>query len=104
MIRSAAMQTERVTYLTSAEHKAQLEAFAKARGESVGHVVREATTRYMAQPRDRKDEEAMLEKLADELERLIPGWNARFDNMEANLDRAHRSVRESLARAEAALR
>ena len=43
------MQTERVTYLTSAEHKAALEAFAKARGESVGNVVREATTSYMAE-------------------------------------------------------
>ena len=39
------MQTERVTYLTTAEQKAALEAFAKARGESVGNVVREATAK-----------------------------------------------------------
>ena len=42
------MQTERITYLTNAEQKAALEAFAKARGESVGNVVREATAEYMA--------------------------------------------------------
>ena len=92
------MQTERVTYLTSAEHKAQLEAFARARGESVGNVVREATRQYIAQPPEAKgDEEAAMALLLDELEAAIPKWNAKFDSMEASLDHAHEEVRKALA-------
>jgi hypothetical protein len=72
------MQTERVTYLTSAEHKSQLEAFAKARGESVGNVLREATARYIGQPSG--DEEAEL---------------AAFPKMEAALDDMSRKMRET---------
>ena len=96
------MQTERVTYLTSAEQKAQLEAFAKARGESVGNVLREAATRYIAQPPELAgDEEAALDLLLDELEAAIPKWNAKFDSMEKSLDHAHKAVRDALARVEA---
>jgi hypothetical protein len=98
------MQTERVTYLTSAEQKAALEAFAKARGESVGNVVREATSRYISQPVLNKDDaatEAALALLIDELEAAIPRWNAKFDSMEASLDRAHKAVRQALADVEA---
>ena len=98
------MQTERVTFLTSVEHKAALDAYAKDGGKSVGHVVREATNTYMAQPRERGDEEALLETLADELEAAIPKWSAYFDSIEANLDRAHRSVQEALAKAAVALK
>lgn len=97
------MQTERVTYLTSAEHKASLEAFAKARGESVGNVVREATARYIAQPPEASADEAVaLNLLLEELETAIPKWNAKFDSMEANLDRAHKAVRKALKRADEA--
>lgn len=96
------MQTERVTYLSTAEHKAQLEAFAAARGESVGSVLREAASRYMSQPEDiAHEEEAALELLADELEAAIPRWNAKFDSMEAALDHAHDAVRKALAEVEA---
>ena len=68
------MQTERVTYLTSAEHKAALEAFAKARGESVGNVVREATARYISQPSD--DEEAELAAIVAEVAKAVPEMRA----------------------------
>jgi hypothetical protein len=96
------MQTERVTYLTSAEQKAALEAFAKARGESVGSVLREATSQYMAQsPEASAEEEAAINLLADELEAAIPRWNAKFDSMEASIDRARAAIRESLAIVEA---
>jgi hypothetical protein len=97
------MQTERVTYLTSAEQKAALEAFAKARGESVGNVLREATSRYMAQPdlSDEAAEEAALALLVEELEAALPKWNAKFDSMEASLDRAHNAIRKALAEVEA---
>jgi hypothetical protein len=96
------MQTERVTYLTSAEQKAALEAFAKARGESVGNVVREATVRYMAQPPELAvDDNAALDLLADELEAAIPKWNAKFDSMEASIERARAAIRDALATVEA---
>ena len=95
------LQNERVTYLTSAEQKAALEAFARSRGESVGNVVREATARYIAQPPLQDDEEAMFELLANELEQAIPRWNAKFDSMEAHLDRAHEAVCKALAEVEA---
>jgi hypothetical protein len=99
------MQTERVTYLTSAEHKAQLEAFAKSRGESVGNVLREATMRYIAQPPESSaSEAAAMDILLNELEDAIPKWNAKFDSMEANLDRAHNAVREALKQVEETLR
>lgn len=75
------MQTERVTYLTSAEQKAALEAFAKARGESVGNVVREATLRYMAQPRDESEEEAELAALVEQVNAAVPRINAALEQM-----------------------
>jgi hypothetical protein len=97
------MQTERVTYLTNAEQKAALEAFAKARGESVGSVLREAAARYMAEPEPEPtaDEEAALEMLATELEAAIPRWNARFDSMEASINKARQAIDEALAAVEA---
>jgi DNA-directed RNA polymerase subunit F len=82
------MQTERVTYLTSAEHKAQLEAFAKSRGESVGNVLREATMRYISQPRDESEEEAELAALVNELAKAVPA-------MQASLERTANIMRES---------
>ena len=81
MKESFAIQTERVTYLTSADHKAALEAFAKARGESVGNVVREATARYIAQPRSNSDEEAELAALAAQVNEAIPRINASLAQM-----------------------
>jgi hypothetical protein len=64
------MQTERVTYLTDAEQKAALEAFAKARGESVGSVLREAAARYMAQPTEA--EESELAAIVAEVVKAVP--------------------------------
>ena len=95
------MQTERVTFLTSRDHKAALDAYAKDSGMSVGHVVREATNTYMAGPRSHEDEEAMLNLLADELETAIPKWNAHFDSMEASIDRASQAIRTAIASVEA---
>lgn len=96
------MQTERVTFLTSRDHKAALDKFAASRGESVGSVVREATSRYIARPPEAKDdEEAALTILLNELEAAIPKWNAKFDSMEAALDHAHHEVRKALAAVEA---
>ena len=79
------MHTERVTYLTSAEHKAALEAFAKARGESVGNVVREATRGYIAQPRNDAEAEAELATLTAELEEALPEMREDFDAILASM-------------------
>ncbi|MBW8785847.1 MAG: hypothetical protein JF593_14645 [Novosphingobium sp.] len=95
------MQTERVTFLTSREHKAALDAFAAASGQSVANVVREATAQYMAQPPAATEEGKALDLLVDELGAAIPKWNASFDSMEASIARARRSIREALAAVEA---
>ena len=82
------LQTERVTYLTSAEHKAALEAFAKSRGESVGNVVREATARFISAPTISADEETALKLLAAELEEAVP-------KMRASLERSITRMKQS---------
>jgi hypothetical protein len=84
------MQTERVTYLTNAEQKAALEAFARARGESVGSVLREAAARYMAEPEPEPtaDEEAALKLLLEELNDAVP-------KMHASLERSINGLRET---------
>jgi hypothetical protein len=84
------MQTERVTYLTSADRKAQLEAFAKARGESVGSVLRDAVTRYMAEP----DPEPTTEE-AEALTLLLDELNAAVPKMRASLQRSIDGLRET---------
>lgn len=95
------MQTERVTFLTTPDHKAALDAFAANQGMSVGHVVREATNRYLAEPADDGGaEEALMKLVMDELERALPVWNAKFDSMEASLDAAHEAVQRALAEVE----
>lgn len=84
------MHTERVTYLTNAEQKAALEAFAKARGESVGNVLREAAARYIGQPTE--EEEAELEALTEQVNEAIPRMAASMDRMIERMDRTHRKV------------
>lgn len=81
------MQTERVTYLTNAEQKAALEAFAKARGESVGNVLREATRRYIAEPAPTADDEA-LAAMVGELAKAVPA-------MRASLERTVQMMRDT---------
>jgi hypothetical protein len=71
------MQTERVTYLTSAQHKAQLEAFARARGESVGNVLREAASQYIAEADMNEDEKFQL--LINELDDALPHIHSALD-------------------------
>jgi hypothetical protein len=88
-------QSERVTFLTTPEHKAALDAFAASRGESVGNVVREATARYMGQAGD--DEEAELAALVEQVNEAIP-------KMEASLDEMSRTIRATNARVDRTLR
>ncbi len=84
------MQTERVTFLTSREHKAALDAYATSNGLSVGHVVREATNQYIGQPTP--DEEAELAALVEQVNAALPKMNASIDSMIERLDATHQRV------------
>ncbi|KQM73996.1 hypothetical protein [Sphingomonas sp. Leaf20] len=84
------MQTERVTFLTTPDHKAALDAFASSNGQSVGHVLREASSRYIGQPTP--EEEAELAVLVQQANAAIPKMQASLDNMVETLDRTHRKV------------
>ena len=90
------MQTERVTFLTSRDHKKALDAFASARGESVGNVVREATMRYIAQPRDESEEEAELAALVEQVNEAVPTMNASIDQMIETMRSTHEEVDRTL--------
>jgi predicted HD phosphohydrolase len=81
------MQTERVTFLTTPDHKAALDAFARESGMSVGHVVREATNQFIAQPT--AEEEAELRVLTDQVNDAVPKMTASIDRIVATLDRTH---------------
>lgn len=84
------MQTERVTFLTTPDHKAALDAFAVTNGMSVGHVVREATSQFIAQPTPEEEEE--LAVLVEEVNEALPKMNASIDSMIATLDATHEKV------------
>jgi hypothetical protein len=97
------LQTERVTYLTSAERKAQLEAFARARGESVGSVLRDAVTRYMAEPEPEPtaEEEEALKLLRDELNAAVPAMRASLEKSIERIKRSNADISRKLAEMEA---
>ena len=84
------MQTERVTFLTSRDNKAALDAFAARRGESVGNVLREAASRYIGQ--GEQDDEAELAALVVEVNQAVPKMRASIDNMIETLDKSHRET------------
>ena len=90
------MQTERVTFLTSRDHKAALDAYAKESGMSVGHVVREATSQFIAQPPAANDEEAQLAALVAQVNEAIPKMEAAFDEMSRSLRETHEQVDRTL--------
>lgn len=92
------MQTERVTFLTTPDHKAALDAFARESGMSVGHVVREATSRYMAESDISEDE--VLELLVQELEQAIPEMQASMESMQQSIAEARVAIRDAIARAD----
>ncbi len=84
------MQTERVTFLTSPDHKAALDAFAASNGKSVGHVLREASTRYLVE--GEADEEAALALLVREVEAAVPVMRADIRDTIASIQRANDAV------------
>jgi hypothetical protein len=84
------MQTERVTFLTTPENKAALDAFAAQSGQSVGQVVREATSRYLAQPEAQG--EAELAALVEQVNLAVPKMEASLDSMRRTLRETHTDV------------
>ena len=71
------MQTERVTFLTTPDQKAALDAYAANSGRSVGHVLREASTRYVAEAD--MDEDARFKLLIRELDEALPHLHDALD-------------------------
>ncbi len=90
------MQTERVTFLTTPDHKAALDAFAASNGMSVGHVVREATTRYIVESRSVEEKEH-LATLVRELNEAVPRMRADIDEAIASIARSNAVVDAVLA-------
>lgn len=90
------MQTERVTFLTSRDHKKALDAFAAKRGESVGNVVREATARYISEPGYSAEEEEALEFLAQELNEAVPKIRASLERSINKLETTRKEVDKML--------
>lgn len=91
------MQTERVTFLTTPDHKAALDAFARESGMSVGRVVREATSRYVAE--GDMGEEERFQLLIHELDQALPAMHHALDRaiegqqkLRADIDRKLRDA------------
>ena len=91
------MQTERVTFLTTPDQKAALDAFATANGRSVGHVVREATATYIAPSRTDEDVERELELLLPEAEAALRAMGDDIAAMRAMIAEARDAVDKALA-------
>lgn len=88
------MQTERVTFLTTPDHKAALDAFAAGNGKSVGHVMREASSLYLAQERAGEDE--ALAMVVDELEKALPQMQDDLEAIRASIAEARAAIAEAL--------
>ena len=86
------MQTERVTFLTSREHKAALDEFARESGMSVGHVLREASMRYVAE--GEMGEEERLGLLVEQLSQAMPIIQDSLDRTIRKLDDTHRELEQ----------
>ena len=92
------MQTERVTFLTTPDHKAALDAFAASNGKSVGHVVREATSQYIAQPGEVVDErDEQLDAIVPMVEDAVQEMTAAIAAMRADIARTCAKVDAILA-------
>jgi hypothetical protein len=89
------MQTERVTFLTSREQKAALDAFAKRSGQSVGHILREASERYIARRRDEAELEAELDALTQELEVALPQMRESLASTERSIAKSRAALTEA---------
>ena len=88
------MQTERVTFLTTPEQKAKLDAYAARHGRSVGNVLREASIRYMV---EEQTEDSELTALVRELEAALPQMQAAFESIEQSIAGSRSALHEASA-------
>ena len=86
------MQTERVTFLTTPDQKAALDAFAANSGKSAGRVLREASSQYMAEAPLNEDEKLAI--LVAELNEAVPAIAASFDRMTAMIEATREELRQ----------
>ena len=93
------MKTERITVLVTPEQKAAILARAQSLGLSAGEVVRRAVESYESSAVDTKDDEAVLNALADEL--FVAAKSARAALNEANSE-IQATLRELARRTKAA--
>jgi hypothetical protein len=92
------VQTERVTFLTTPDHKAALDAFAASNGKSVGHVVREATSQYIAQSGETAHEpDEQLDAIVPMVEDAVQEMAAAIAAMRADIARTCAKVDAILA-------
>jgi hypothetical protein len=92
------VQTERVTFLTTPDHKAALDAYAASNGKSVGHVVREATSQYITQPGEAVDErDEQLDAIVPMVEDAVQEMTAAIAAMRADIARTCAKVDAILA-------
>ncbi len=96
------MQTARVTILMTPEKKAAFDALAAERGLSTGEFFRQAGDRAVVG--EAAEEEAALELLVTELERLLPDMHRKLDAMRDSIATARQAIRDSLAAVEATKR
>lgn len=88
------MQTERVTFLTSRDHKAALAKRAAANGLSVGEYVRRKT----------EDDEELTAEQQAELAALVGQTNDAIPKMRASIDRILETMDRTHAETDAFLR
>ncbi len=93
------MQTERVTFLTTSDHKAALDAFAASNGKSVGHVLREASTQYLAEV-EAEDEE-VLALLVRQVNEALPQMRSDMQEAIAAIKRSNLAIDLILAAGDA---
>lgn len=91
------MQTERVTFLTTPENKAALDAYAADAGKSVGHVLREASMRYVAEGALSEGERFQL--LIHELAEALPAIDAALDQAIEGQQRLRADIEHTLREA-----
>jgi uncharacterized small protein (DUF1192 family) len=83
--------------LTTPDHKAALDAYAASNGKSVGHVVREATSRYIAPLPQASDEEA------DEFDAIVPMVENAVQEMTAAIAAMRADIARTCAKVDAIL-
>ena len=83
------MQTERVTFLTSAENKAALASRAAALGLSTGEYIRR---RVDEEEQITPEQEAELAVLVEQVNEAVPKMRASIENMIERMDAAHQKV------------